>query len=149
MFLRKHQTKQTQKINNQKNKLKIDLKAENDFVKNVEHFEKTKNLAIKELERQAKLHNPNFNKADLNAFIKNDKIKLQQTCTEQINLLKDEMTERYYTKKQNILDDYPIFMAIAEDIGYDATGRNTNNNELVEIGSELEKFIVHINNTEK
>jgi len=25
-------------------------------------------------------------------------------------------------------------MAIAEDIGYDATGRNTNNNELIEIG---------------
>lgn len=82
-------------------------------------------------------------------FIKDDKIKVQQTCTEQINLLKDEMTEKYYTTKQNILDDYPIFMAIAEDIGYDATGRNTNNNELVEIGTELEKFIVHINNTEK
>lgn len=149
MFLRKHQTRQTEKINNQKNKLKIDLKTENDFIKKVEQFEKTKNLAIKELEKQAKLYNPNFSKTDITAFIKDDKIKVQQTCTEQINLLKDEMTEKYYTTKQNILDDYPIFMAIAEDIGYDATGRNTNNNELVEIGTELEKFIVHINNFEK
>jgi hypothetical protein len=40
-------------------------------------------------------------------------------------------------------------MAIAEDIGYDATGRNTNNNELTEIGKELAKFIAHINKTEK
>jgi type I restriction enzyme M protein len=40
-------------------------------------------------------------------------------------------------------------MAIAEDIGYDATGRNTNNNELIEIGKELQKFIAHINKTEK
>ena len=39
-------------------------------------------------------------------------------------------------------------MAIAEDIGYDATGRATNTNELVEIGEELQKFIAHINNTE-
>lgn len=36
-----------------------------------------------------------------------------------------------------------------EDIGYDATGRNTNNNELIEIGKELSKFIAHINKTEK
>lgn len=40
-------------------------------------------------------------------------------------------------------------MAIAEDIGYDATGRNTNNNELIEISSELAKFIKNINKTEK
>ena len=40
-------------------------------------------------------------------------------------------------------------MAIADDIGYDATGRETNNNELKEIGVELVKFISHINNTEK
>lgn len=47
------------------------------------------------------------------------------------------------------MDDYPIFMAIAEDIGYDATGRTTANNELNEIGEELSKFISHINLTEK
>ena len=40
------------------------------------------------------------------------------------------------------------FLTIAEDIGYDATGRSTNNNELVEIGKELAKFITHINETE-
>lgn len=50
--------------------------------------------------------------------------------------------------KQNTIDDYPIFMAIAEDIGYDATGRSTNSNELVEIGKVLAKFIAHINETE-
>ena len=31
-------------------------------------------------------------------------------------------------------------MAIAENIGYDATGSNTNKNELIEIGKELSKF---------
>lgn len=32
-------------------------------------------------------------------------------------------------------------MAIAEDIGYDATGKPTNNNELDMIGKELTRFI--------
>jgi type I restriction enzyme M protein len=32
-------------------------------------------------------------------------------------------------------------MAIAEDIGYDATGRDTGNNELEQIVPELERFI--------
>ncbi|MDP3682710.1 MAG: hypothetical protein Q8S01_02150 [Ignavibacteria bacterium] len=46
------------------------------------------------------------------------------------------------------LDDYPIFMAIAKDIGYDAAGRSSGKNELPEISKELSKFIAHINKTE-
>ena len=48
-----------------------------------------------------------------------------------------------------MLIDYQIFMAIAEDIGYDATGRKTGNNELDIIGQELTKFIQNIELTEK
>lgn len=55
----------------------------------------------------------------------------------------------FKSAKQKASDDYPIFMVIAEDIGYDATGSNTNYNELIEIGKELSKFIVHIDKTEK
>ncbi len=44
---------------------------------------------------------------------------------------------------------YPNFTALAEDIGYDATGRSTNNNELTEIGEALATFIAHINKTEQ
>jgi type I restriction enzyme M protein len=42
-----------------------------------------------------------------------------------------------------------IEQALFEDIGYDATGRSTGNNELVEISKELSKFITHINKMEK
>jgi len=78
-----------------------------------------------------------------------DKSVIQSVFTDKVNLLKEELTEKYFLTKQSSLDDYPIFMAIAEDIGYDATGRNTDNNELIEIGKELSKFIAHINKTEK
>jgi galactitol-specific phosphotransferase system IIC component len=41
---------------------------------------------------------------------------------------------------------YDIFMAIAEEIGYDATGKQTQNNELDFIGQELSKFISQLEN---
>ena len=58
-----------------------------------------------------------------------------------IDELKSQLSETYQQSKQNELPDYPIFMAIAEEIGYDATGKKTGNNELDVIGEELKKFI--------
>ena len=58
-----------------------------------------------------------------------------------IDELKTNLTELYLQAKQNKFPDYPIFMAIAEEIGYDATGKKTATNELVVIGEELKKFI--------
>ena len=62
--------------------------------------------------------------------------------------MQDDLEAKYLTTKQNELDDYDIFMAIAENIGYDATGKKTGINELVEIGTELAKFINNIVKTE-
>lgn len=61
--------------------------------------------------------------------------------TAKIDELKTNLTELYLQAKQNKLPDYPIFMAIAEEIGYDATGKKTATNELDVIGEELKKFI--------
>lgn len=58
-----------------------------------------------------------------------------------IDDLKTRLTEKYQLNKQQQLHDYPIFMAIAEEIGYDATGKKTATNELDFIGEELKKFI--------
>ena len=58
-----------------------------------------------------------------------------------IDDLKTHLQEEFQRKKQSELPDYPIFMAIAEEIGYDATGKKTAVNELDIIGKELQKFI--------
>jgi type I restriction-modification system DNA methylase subunit len=149
LFLRKHKHKQTEKISNQKEKLKEQVKADNKYVNTIEQWEKEKNDAVKKLEIDAKKKNPAADKKQITATIQADKTAIQTAFTDKVNLLKEELTEKYVIAKQKLLDDYPIFMAIAEDIGYDATGRNTNNNELTEIGKELSKFIAHINKTEK
>jgi type I restriction enzyme M protein len=60
---------------------------------------------------------------------------------DRIDALKESLSEQYSEEKQKVLNDYPIFMAIAEDIGYDATGKPTNNNELDFISVELVRFI--------
>ena len=149
LFLRKHKDKQTEKISNQKAKLKEQVKTDNKYIATVEKWEKEKADAIKKLEADAKAKNPKANKKEITEMIQADKSAIQSAFTDKVNLLKEELTEKYFLAKQTALDDYPIFMAIAEDIGYDATGRSTNNNELIEIGKELSKFIAHINKTEK
>ena len=149
LFLRKHKNKQTEKISNQKAKLKEQVKTDNNYIATVEKWEKEKADAIKKLEADAKVKNPKANKKEITEMIQADKSAVQSEFTDKVNLLKEELTEKYFLAKQTALDDYPIFMAIAEDIGYNATGRSTNTNELIEIGKELSKFIAHINKTEK
>ena len=58
--------------------------------------------------------------------------------------LRDKLRTDYQETKQKELPDYPIFMAIADEIGYDATGRPIEQNDLKEIGEELKKFITSI-----
>lgn len=149
LFLKKNKEKTSEKISSQKLKLKTQLKSDNKYVETSEKWEKEKNTAIKKLETETKRENPGASKKEITELIKYDKAKRQTVYTDKINLLKEEMTEKYFVAKQNVLDDYPIFMAIAEDIGYDATGRQTGNNELPEISKELIRFIQHINSTEK
>ena len=141
LFLRKHTQVQTEKTENQKARLKEQVKQENNYVATIEQWEKDKNQAIKKLEQEAKKQNVNLDKQAIIELIKTDKTVIQTNFTDQVNSLKEEITEKYLTAKQRLLDDYPIFMAIAEDIGYDATGRKTANNELIDICEELSLFI--------
>lgn len=60
---------------------------------------------------------------------------------ERIAAVREALEDEYLEKVRAKVADYPIFMAIAEEIGYDATGRETKRNELVEIGSQLRDFI--------
>jgi type I restriction enzyme M protein len=148
LFLRKNKQKTQEHITVQKLTMKEQIKTDANYIATVEKWEKEKNDAIKALEKRAKTENLDFNKKQISEIIQSEKSEIQASFNDKVNLLKEELTEKYLTQKQRILDDYPIFMAIAEDIGYDATGRPTNNNELEEIGVELARFIEYINENE-
>jgi type I restriction enzyme M protein len=64
--------------------------------------------------------------------------------SERIATLREKLEDDFLVRVKADLDDYPIFMAIAEDIGYDATGRPTATNELEKVASELARFLAHI-----
>ena len=52
-----------------------------------------------------------------------------------------EAIETYQAALRESQDDYQIFMAIAEEIGYDATGKATKKNDLNEIAQRLTAFL--------
>lgn len=65
---------------------------------------------------------------------------------EKIEKVKELLFQSYDAKYKASLIDYPILMAIAEDIGFDATGKETGSNELEAISKELSNFIEAIEN---
>lgn len=60
---------------------------------------------------------------------------------ERIANLREALEDDFLAKVKAQVEDYPIFMAIAEDIGYDATGRPTAKNELEKVTRELARFL--------
>jgi len=142
LFLRKWTKAETEKITEQKATLQTVIKNENKYLNTIEAWDKEKKRIIKEYigfvnttgETEKK-------KIEATAEFKSWKTDINTDYTQKINDLKDELSEQYQIRKAQALADYPIFMAIAEDISYDATGKPTGNNELDIIGEELEKFI--------
>jgi type I restriction enzyme M protein len=130
LFLRKHKKSTTENIENLKKEIQEDIKSSQGYESKVKDIEKTKKIAISKYSGDKKSEK-----------FKEFKKELSEKHTNKINNLKDDLEELYIKKKQSKLEDYSIFMAIAEDIGFDATGRNTGNNELEVIEKELTRFI--------
>jgi len=145
LFLRKWPKEQYQKIKDTKLKLQERIKNEAKYKAKVEHWEKEKKEVIKN-------HTGFNNKTglrDKKAIEKTeDFIEWRKQVSEQYNQkiadLKELLEEQYEAIRKTELEDYPIFMAIAEQIGYDATGKDIPVNELEMIGKELKNFIKSI-----
>lgn len=147
LFLRKWTKTETDKITEQKAILQSAIRAEANYLGRIEAFDKEKKRVIKEhdgfVNTTGEIERKKIEAT--NAF-KAWKAEVNADYSQKINDIKDELNEIYQTRKAQTLADYPIFMAIAEDIGYDATGKPTGNNELDMIGEELTKFINAIEN---
>lgn len=72
------------------------------------------------------------------------KADITDDYNERIETLREALNDRYLAEVKAEVSDYEIYMAIAEDIGYDATGRPTASNELEAVAGELSRFIAHI-----
>ena len=147
LFLKKHSLSETEKITHLKQTSKFDLLSKHQYRDKVKQFDKEKKEAVKRIEKQYKDKHPTLDKKALTPLMADEKKEIQEEYTEKVNALKEELQEAYTTDKQNKLPDYPIFMAIAEDIGYDATGKETTKeHDLKIIAEELSRFIKEIEN---
>ncbi len=146
LFLRKYSAAKTEALRQQKLSLQSALLSQYNYQTQCEDLEKEK----KDVLNQAK--GANFT-GELSDYKKTDaykewKAEKSAEYTDKLNELKEALADAYILKKQSQLPDYAIFMAIADDIGYDATGKKTALNELDIISVELARFIAQEVNNE-
>lgn len=95
---------------------------------------------INKMLKQAK----NENDSEAEEMLRNKKQAAAEEFDEKIEKVREELSDTYEDKYKNSLNNYPVFMAIAEEIGYDAVGRETGRNELPDISKELAAFILEV-----
>ena len=128
VFLKKHAPETTAQIRRNKQDAQDRIAAQYRLPQTIAVFEREKKAALNALDKTA-------------ADFDDRKKAISEEFSDKIAAFKEELEERYQAEKQEALPDYPIFMAIAEFIGYDATGKTIPQNDLPEITAELKRFI--------
>ena len=143
LFLRKYPPSVSKEIEKQIQVLKDKKSNEQQFKPKYDQLEKEKKERLKQLKNNKLGKVETVELPFETDSISQEDIKkdINEYYSERINTLKEDLEEAYQVEKRKLFDCYPIFMAIADDIGYDATGRKTNKNDLIPIGEELSKFI--------
>lgn len=142
LFLKKWTKKETELLINTKKSIEERLLNDNCYVIQRQNWDKEVKQKQKEKANEIK----SKQNISVTAAKQTEEYKIWNTdllaeYAHKIDELKSLLADEYQQAKQNELVDYPIFMAIAENIGYDATGRKTILNELDVIGEEFGKFI--------
>ena len=143
LFLKKWTKKETEFLVNTKKRIESRLLTDNSYLTQRQTWEKEVKQKQKEKAEEIKGKLRIYaTAAKQTEEYKTWNTDLLAEYANKVEELKSTLTEAYQQAKQRELTDYPIFMAIAENIGYDATGKKTAVNELDIIGEELKKFIV-------
>lgn len=142
LFLKKWTKEQTDKLTSTKKNIEIQLLNDNNYIAQRQQWDKEIKYQQKQKANEIK-STQNISATDAK---KTEEYKLWNAdllamYADKVDELKNKLTEEYQLTKQKQLPDYPIFMAIAEQIGYDATGKKIAVNELDLIGEELKNFI--------
>ena len=142
LFLKKWTKKESEQLVNTKKSIECRLLTDNDYLAQRQTWDKEIKQKQKEIANEIKSKQKiSATDAKKTEEYKSWNADLLAEYATKVEELKSTLTEAYQQAKQRELTDYPIFMAIAESIGYDATGKKTNINELDVIGEELKKFI--------
>lgn len=142
LFLKKWTKQESDSLVNTKKKIEDRLLKDNKYLSQRQTWEKE----IKQKQKQKAEEIKNKQRISITTAKQTEDYKtwnadLLVEYENKVDELKSLLIDEYQQAKQKELSDYPIFMAIAENIGYDSTGKKTSINELDVIGEELRKFI--------
>lgn len=145
LFLKKWDKEHTKKLVDTKKDIEAKLLKDNNYLSQRQIWEKEikQKQKVKAEEIKNKQH-ITATAAKQTEVYKAWNSELLAEYANKVDELKTRLIEEYQHAEQSKLPDYPIFMAIADEIGYDATGKKTAVNELEMIGTELKKFITTI-----
>ena len=144
LFLKKWDKEHTKRLVNTKKDIEAKLLKDNNYLSQRQIWERE--IKQKQKEKADEIKNKQHiaaTAAKQTEEYKSWNSELLAEYANKVDELKTRLIEEYQHAKQSKLPDYPIFMAIADEIGYDATGKKTANNELKIIGEELKKFIIN------
>lgn len=143
LFLRKHPQEVSDKIKALKKSLHSKIKTKFSYIDKMKELDSIKKQELKDLNRR---YPTKQDKEDEN--YKKAKNAITQKYKDEVESLQSQLIESYQDLKSKEFSekglDYDVFMAIAENIGYDATGKPTGINELDAISIELKQFINNI-----
>lgn len=125
MFLKKHPQKHTEKLQNLKTTIQNSIKVEFKYFATIEKWEKDKKKIIDNMTGFKKPEGKTDKQIKATQEFKDWKAEISQEYADKLTELQEEMTIRYDEERSKNLPDYPIFMAIAENIGYDAAGKSS------------------------
>lgn len=141
LFLKKLTAKETDCMRDMKQALKDSIRKQEKFEARFDDIERSKKKAIEAFNKRPEFVDLNAKERKENAAYAEAAKAISEEYAKQLEDLRYRLSEVYEERRRKNLPDYEIFMAIAEDIGYDATGRETKANELEPIGKELGRFI--------
>ncbi len=145
LFLKKWTKKESEQLVNTKKSIECRLLSDNGYLAQRQTWDKE--IKQKQTEKANEIKSKqriSATEAKKTEEYKTWNADLLTEYANKVDGLKSRLAEAYQQAKQKELPDYPIFMAIAENIGYDATGKKTPINELDVIGEELKKFIAEL-----
>jgi len=144
LFLKKHTAMETKRMRDTKQALKDSIREQEKFEALLSDIEREKKKALHVLNERPEFANLSATERRENPAYLEEAKAIAEEYGAQLDALRFRLAEIYEDRRRKELPDYDIFMAIAEDIGYDATGRYTKTNELELIGEELSRFIQSI-----
>lgn len=141
LFLRKWPEKKARAIRDAKKAIREGIVRRHRLEERIEKLEAEKKRRLREMDGFDPPENPPDGEVKKSAEYKAWRREVDAGHERKMDALREEMLAEYAAEARRKIPDYPVFMAIAGDIGYDATGRKIGRNDLHEIGDALRKFI--------